>query len=265
MRLICPNCDAQYEVAEGAIPEVGRDVQCSNCGHAWFQFPPESELAAETDDALFDAPEAPAVEPPPMPEPEPEPEPQVVVAVPEPVAQRRVLDDALMAVLREEAERETAARRAEPARAVETQAELGLVAPAAPVRQAVKPKVAEPEVAVPEVTKTPARRDLLPNIEEINSTLRASSDRRGADGGMPEAPVVVAERAGFRSGFVLVMGVAVVLAALYIGAPKLAAQFPAAAPALSQYVVVVDAGRGWLDGAMKDAVGMLQNLANNAN
>lgn len=39
MRLICPNCDAQYEVDAHAIPAEGRDVQCSNCGHTWFHRP----------------------------------------------------------------------------------------------------------------------------------------------------------------------------------------------------------------------------------
>lgn len=42
MRLICPNCGAQYEVPDEAIPESGRDVQCSNCGHTWFERPGES-------------------------------------------------------------------------------------------------------------------------------------------------------------------------------------------------------------------------------
>jgi predicted Zn finger-like uncharacterized protein len=37
MRLICPNCVAQYEVDEDVIPPEGRDVQCANCGHNWFQ------------------------------------------------------------------------------------------------------------------------------------------------------------------------------------------------------------------------------------
>jgi predicted Zn finger-like uncharacterized protein len=37
MRLVCPNCEAKYEVPEDAIPDTGRDVQCANCGHAWFQ------------------------------------------------------------------------------------------------------------------------------------------------------------------------------------------------------------------------------------
>lgn len=39
MRLICPECGAQYEVAADAIPASGRDVQCSNCSHMWFQRP----------------------------------------------------------------------------------------------------------------------------------------------------------------------------------------------------------------------------------
>ncbi len=41
MRLTCPNCDAQYEVDDRAIPENGRDVQCSNCGHTWYQLHPD--------------------------------------------------------------------------------------------------------------------------------------------------------------------------------------------------------------------------------
>jgi len=39
MRLICPNCGAQYEVPDDVIPSGGRDVQCSNCGFTWFERP----------------------------------------------------------------------------------------------------------------------------------------------------------------------------------------------------------------------------------
>jgi predicted Zn finger-like uncharacterized protein len=42
MRLICPNCDAQYEVSDSAIPAGGRDVQCSNCGNTWYQLPSQA-------------------------------------------------------------------------------------------------------------------------------------------------------------------------------------------------------------------------------
>lgn len=37
MRLVCPKCVAQYEVDDQAIPEEGREVQCANCEHIWFQ------------------------------------------------------------------------------------------------------------------------------------------------------------------------------------------------------------------------------------
>ena len=37
MRIICPNCNAQYEIADDLVPAEGREVQCSNCGSTWFQ------------------------------------------------------------------------------------------------------------------------------------------------------------------------------------------------------------------------------------
>ena len=39
MRIVCPNCDAEYEVDESAIPTIGRDVQCGSCEKTWFQMP----------------------------------------------------------------------------------------------------------------------------------------------------------------------------------------------------------------------------------
>lgn len=46
MRLVCPKCAAQYEVAVDAIPENGRDVQCASCGNTWFQERLGGETAA---------------------------------------------------------------------------------------------------------------------------------------------------------------------------------------------------------------------------
>ena len=37
MRLTCPRCGAQYEIASAAIPVAGREVECSACSHVWFQ------------------------------------------------------------------------------------------------------------------------------------------------------------------------------------------------------------------------------------
>lgn len=53
MRLVCPNCSAQYEIDGSMIPEEGRDVQCSNCGHTWFELPGPQE--AETAKTAFES------------------------------------------------------------------------------------------------------------------------------------------------------------------------------------------------------------------
>ncbi|SDD30895.1 MJ0042 family finger-like domain-containing protein [Paracoccus isoporae] len=37
MRLICPECNAQYELPEDAIPPEGREVECAACGTIWHQ------------------------------------------------------------------------------------------------------------------------------------------------------------------------------------------------------------------------------------
>ena len=287
MRLVCPNCDAEYEVDAAAIPDGGRDVQCSNCGHAWFQLPPEVEAELAAEEALFDAPpslealstapglaadlsapelaeQAPpdhaaapraAVSPDPGQAPPPQPEPAL-----------RSIDESVLAVLREEAEREVKARQVEapvaPAPVMETQSELGLEAPvsgmAAVARRLARLK-GEPEAVV----KPQTRRDMLPEIEEINSTLRASSEKRaGASAAIAETlDAEHAQKSGFRSGFALMLILAVALLAAYVMAPKLAQQFPAAAGALQAYVAVVDAARLSLDGLLKSAMGFLKGLA----
>lgn len=40
MELICPSCEARYQVPDGSIGEKGRQVSCMNCGHGWHAFPP---------------------------------------------------------------------------------------------------------------------------------------------------------------------------------------------------------------------------------
>ena len=37
MRLICPQCNALYDVSSEMIPPEGREVECSACGHVWHQ------------------------------------------------------------------------------------------------------------------------------------------------------------------------------------------------------------------------------------
>ena len=88
-----------------------------------------------------------------------------------------------------------------------------------------------------------ARRDLLPDVEEINSTLRPSEmPRTTADEARLCRPSAEA-RAGFAAAFSLVMTVAILGAAIYLLAPRLAVMVPALAGPLEGYVGVVDSLR----------------------
>lgn len=283
MRLICPNCDAQYEVDNGAIPDSGRDVQCSNCGHAWYQMPDAAEEDL-TDDLYRD------------------PEPETVAEVPAAVAQtdasdddlddddpddgrdmaplavpqkgpapvRRVLDANVLTILREEAELELAARKAESVR-IEMQGDLGLPPPVSPVvgsaaaaaaasasvRTETDRRIASMKGEPVAPPRPAARRDLLPDIEEINSSLRPNDSAASRE----EARLAKASSgSGFRSGFVLALLLAAVVVALYVMAPQIAAQIPGAADALASYVAMIDALRLSVDGMMRQATGALNGL-----
>lgn len=144
MRLICPNCNAQYEVDAALIPEDGRDVQCSDCGHTWFQPKDGPARPAASADVSAGA-EASKSRPAPASETGAPPAewgdtlPETgsgAMAGPAsdmsaegptggPSATRRKRDEMALSILREEAQREAAARRRE-AGSLETQGDLGL-------------------------------------------------------------------------------------------------------------------------------------------
>ena len=263
MRLICPNCDAEYEVDNAAIPDTGRDVQCSSCGHAWFQLPPEVELALEQEDELFGAP----VGSPPAPEPVPSAAEQDEPAPAMP-AQKRTVDENLMAILREEAEREAQARKAEAA-PIETQTEMGLATPPAKsgglvgaARRIAQMKGIDPDAAPKPAPRPGSRRDMLPDIEEINSSLKGGD---AAASGFPELEPASTPTSGsgFRNGFALSLLVAAVGVAAYVMEPRISEQIPAAAGAMKAYVGVVDDARLWLDGIMRAATASLRDISAN--
>ena len=255
MRLLCPNCDAEYEVDASVIPDNGRDVQCSNCGHAWFQLPPEIAAEMEAEDALYDAPPVPMTDPAPAP------------LVEEPP--RRGIDESVLAVLREEADREAAARKGDAPQPIEIQTEMGL-AEQTPAPGSVAQRIARMKgVEAPVVPQPPARpqtrREMLPEIEEINSSLRASSEKRTGDAAAVADTMTAAKPGGgFRSGFVLMLVLAIVLVALYIMAPRIAQQIPGASGAMQAYVSGVDHLRLLLDGLMKSAIGWLHGITGGA-
>ncbi|MBS0126053.1 zinc-ribbon domain-containing protein [Thetidibacter halocola] len=264
MRLICPNCGAQYEVPVEVIPEDGRDVQCSSCQHTWFQTrsqPGDEDAAAEpvepadedlTDDAWEEEPERPAA--------------------PEP---RRAIDPEIADVFREEREYESRRRSAE-AEGLETQPDLGLGEPEPDARErrerearahkaAIRGEEADRETAEPAtVAATASRRDLLPDVEEINQTLRSSSQPRAVDMAARRSLDEVEEsekRGGFTRGFALVVLVAALAVGVYVSAPRLAVTFPGLTDALSAYVAAVDQGRAWLDARVAEMLLMLDGMS----
>ncbi len=306
MRLTCPNCDAQYEVDDAVIPDDGRDVQCSNCGHTWFQAsaaslseetesvsagadeavdsdfddsffasadekamavetrPPEgADIAAATANVAEKAPKkAVAAEPP-----------KTAPVTPEP--RRRTLDEAVVNVLREEAEREKMARQSEGS-ALETQGDLGLAAAVAGAIVAASDTVGDtrvtptktagaPDGALEALVSRTARRELLPDIEEINSTLRATSER-GDEAAAKDAPETLRQkRNGFRRGFITSLVVMILLLIPYLLANNLAARFPGAAPGLTRYVDGIDAIRVWMDQRMKSTTESMRDTSEPSN
>ncbi|KIC51292.1 zinc-ribbon domain-containing protein [Tateyamaria sp. ANG-S1] len=263
MRLICPNCDAQYEVVDDVIPAEGRDVQCSNCGQTWFQHHPDHvPEESEAEDAPADLPptdDTPA-------------EDEERAEAPEP--KRRELDPSIADILRQEAEIESQARASE-AEALESQPELGLDSAetdgdrrAREARERMARMRGE-ETAPEKVSETAAtaaaigsRRDLLPDIEEINSTLRSTGDRQSASASdtAVETEEAAQARSGFRRGFMLMVLLAVVLLVVYVFAPDIARAVPQVDPFLSSYVAQIDSARLWLDGQVAAGLTWMDNL-----
>lgn len=312
MRLVCPNCDAQYEVDANAVPEAGRDVQCSNCGHTWFQLPPDIEAEIEADSALYGR----ILDQPPKtvplsttPEPDAAPQPvrmspkrmmaeaaaaaerdETAATEPEPAAKpaakppiepaqplaaatagapvvRRGLDESLLAVLREEAERETAVRRSQTPRSIETQSDLGLedTTVAGSTAKIVRERLSRIRGDEPEqetTRQTTARRDLLPDIEEINSTLRASTENRESRASVRPEAQQSHQRAsnGFRSGFTLMLFLSVAALFAYVAAPRISQHIPALEAPLEAYVTQINNARVWVDAILQQATSGLQGL-----
>lgn len=297
MRLICSSCGAQYEVDDSVIPETGRDVQCSNCGHTWFQMAalqltsrleagapePAKQAASATPEKAEDKTADDPVDEPASPEEAPvgavpadtpddrapdddearddeADDPEEAAQAPSLVGAmgRRKLDESVRNVLQEEAEREVRVRKSE-SEALESQPDLGL-SPAASLAgtaaeardRVVRVRGDEDDLDEDGLTTRAARRELLPDIEEINSTLRATSER-GDEAAARDAPEALAarNRSGFRRGFSLAVLISALAVALYLLAPVIAETVPALEPALAAYVTAMDSARAWLDETMK--------------
>ena len=250
MRLICPNCGAEYAVADDVIPPTGRDVQCSNCSHTWFETPGAS--AAEGQPPRRSERPAPATG-------------GTVAPAPQPGPTRKSVDPAVADILREEAARETARRRAEQPATIEEQADLGLNEPvrtkARPIETHGKPdpSVADMPAPPPRPVSAPRAatgRERLPDIDDVRPTLGA--DRKSRPISTALVPSDSQGRKGFRRGFFGMLVILAILAALYVQADAVKAAVPAMADALDGYVAAVDSARLWLDGTVR---GFLMSVA----
>jgi predicted Zn finger-like uncharacterized protein len=260
MRLICPNCGAQYAVADGVIPTGGRDVQCSNCAHTWFETPGASSNDQPPEPRKVATPTPPAADPNDLYSgsiddafKKADEEPDIAPA-PQPPVDRKPVDRSVSDILREEAALETAQRRTEIGGNLESQSDLGLRDPAPePPKQPIasQPNLAPAATATAATAATIAaasasRSELLPDIEEINSSLQSNSERDNA-GALGEEAAVETKRRSFRRGFMTVLLIILILVLVYIYAEQIATMAPTLTDTLKSYVDAVDVGRIWLD------------------
>ncbi|MEZ5751390.1 MAG: zinc-ribbon domain-containing protein [Paracoccaceae bacterium] len=259
MRLTCPNCNAQYEVDDRAIPRAGRDVQCSACAHTWYQYPREVALemrAAELedddeDDETGESGSAPAAG----------------------SGEGSRIDKTVLDVIREEAKREMEERKRGRG-SIETQGDLGLQRPkqskAAPSRvfgeldpAAVAPEPQfdddepkprrRPAAATAATTDPERRRNLLPDIEELSSTLEPGSENRRKPLLDDEAEAGE-NRRGFRRGLTIVVLVALAFVVLYKSAPALA-NLPYVGDMIMAYAYGIDGMRYTVSETLRGLLG----------
>lgn len=338
MRLVCPNCGAQYEIDASLVPPDGRDVQCSNCGHGWFQpaaqthreaadaaepdFPPDARLHDAARQAAIggvvpNAPITPTRDSRSDPSPEAEMDAllqalDAAVEAENPSARRTspVMDIAragrtddlwadeedhprpltaprpsedVMAILRSEAARESAARRAEAEAQAhfDEQAELDMAPPPrrAPIQADPDVPVGAPHSAPPfsnagEDARLAAasqvagqgdarRQSRFPSIEDVSAHLGNAVQTRGKKRrvrrklSVEELAERYSRRQGMRIGFSAVVAVSALAVVLYGQAPALAAQVPALAEPLDGYVDWINGLRVWVDRAARAAARMI--------
>lgn len=210
MRLVCPSCSAEYEVDESAIGARGRMVRCASCSSEWFQAPAAGAAAPLAMDP-----------PPPAPEPE---APQT----PEPPRARTAEDEARYAALREDLN--APPKSVEPSYRVDPHPEPVVEEePREQIYFDADPGVVEgAATAVIEETRVRSRNNAAP--EDLAASLREDEDPKGAGG-------------AFLAGFATVVLIALIMIAVYVKAPDIAALSPAVEGPVTAYVGAVDKGR----------------------
>ncbi len=243
MRLKCPNCGAEYDVAASMIPQGGRHVQCTACHTRWFVSPPQGPDPSE--DRIIERLEAWSSRPRPVAVAEP------AAALPPEVTEygpgERRPDaadpdgDETFVWQNPVPEPEQGAAEDAEAGAPETEdgsgsgtgdagaplADTATMRPGIPQPRAV-PEQQEAPVADPRAPDTPA-----PAAGRSASRLDLTVDPDAA-------PSLPAPQSRFAKGLAMALAAFVVALAVYSFQDIIVARVPAVAPAIEAYVQVVD-------------------------
>ncbi len=163
------------------------------------------------------------------------------------------LDEGVREILREEATLEAEARRHGRER-IETQNDLGLGDQPAAQERTARLRGLDVEDDTSTSGGSGARRDLLPNIEEINSSLEPI----GSDDVVDDFADIPRRKGGFGLGFLMMIVLAVIIVMFYIYAPLISERAPTIAPTMEAYVGGIDKMRTWLDSMVQLALARLQ-------
>ena len=247
MRLTCPNCAADYDVPDGMIPSAGRHVQCTVCHTRWFAAGvPRAALSEDQIlSRLENRPTRLVAVPSPKASPESEPEPSARPSPrnpgrnpcrtsrlkPPPNPRRSPSRRSAGPGTRPGGRACRKARRAGTGHgAHQSHLRPGPRAAANPVSPPRRSEPAKPADR-PTVDRPAPLGDLpRPPRSHLRLEIVDSPQHR------PEAPA----RSRFGTGLLLVLLLAALAFAAYLYRDPLAAQVPAAAPALTAYGTAVD-------------------------
>ena len=256
IEIVCPSCQARYQLPDGSIGPEGRKVSCSSCSHKWRA---HAEGAAPV-------PEQSSPEPEPEPEPEPVVEP-VAVAVAVAVAESgSVAESASMAAVAAPGDETAAPSPTLPAATGDCEDQMAAIrqmltdlkdsADAAPEPEP------DPRPAPVAPTPTMRKRDEDDDIDPLKSRIdgvdklgRAVKDEPAQSGynaaklrRLHEKRAKKLQRSrerrnksgAFLTGFTLVAMVTATMVGLYVLHPQIIAASPRMEPAITEYVVTVD-------------------------
>ena len=266
MRLICPNCTAEYEIPNDAIPAIGRDLQCSSCGVTWFSKPPEAdpEISGDLSKVLAAQPPSVAIGP-------------AETSNPSPVgalgSDLPPLDTAIADVLRQEAAAEVRLRSQDSAGGLESPPDRGLEsadkintsqrhARESQERIARMHGLGEQANSGEQTPPSPASggddwASPRPDVDTLGSSLRVSDSPLTQDS--DPAPAFY-HQAGFSAGFLSILIVATLLTGVYIQAGSIGELIPDLTPPLDQYKATIDGARVWLDQQANQAIVLFKQV-----